>query len=77
MGLKRKMESEALTQQEQARLMRLLELIRSTNRLISLHEDDDESSRFSIKQYEELKAEYLRELENLMMPFGVHIQQAA
>lgn len=71
------MESEALTQQEQARLIRLLELIRSTNRLISLHQDDDESSRFSIKQYEELKAEYLRELESLMMPFGVHIQQAA
>ena len=71
------MESEALSQQEQVRLMRLLELIRSTNRLISLHQDDDESSRFSIKQYEELKAEYLRELENLMMPFGVHIQQAA
>ncbi|MFN3487722.1 MAG: hypothetical protein ACK4YV_01240 [Emticicia sp.] len=71
------MESEALTQQEQARLMRLLELIRSTNRLIALHEDDDESSQFSVKQYEELKAEYLRELENLMMPFGVHIQQAA
>jgi hypothetical protein len=71
------MESDALTPQEQARLMRLLELIRSTNRLIALHEDDDESSRFSIKQYEELKAEYLRELENLMMPFGVHIQQAA
>jgi tRNA A37 N6-isopentenylltransferase MiaA len=71
------MESEALTQQEQVRLMRLLELIRSTNRLISLHQDDDESSRFSIKQYEELKAEYLQELENLMMPFGVHIQQAA
>ena len=71
------MESEALSQQEQVRLMRLLELIRSTNRLISLHQDDDESSGFSIKQYEELKAEYLRELENLMMPFGVHIQQAA
>lgn len=71
------MESDALTPQEQARLMRLLELIRSTNRLIALHEDDNESSRFSIKQYEELKAEYLRELENLMMPFGVHIQQAA
>lgn len=71
------MESEALTQQEQTRLIRLLELIRSTNRLIALHEDDNESSRFSIKQYEELKAEYLRELENLMMPFGVHIKQAA
>lgn len=71
------MESDALTPQEQARLMRLLELIRSTNRLIALHEDDNESSRFSIKQYEELKAEYLRELENLMIPFGVHIQQAA
>ncbi len=71
------MESEALTPQEQTRLMRLLELIRSTNRLISLHQDEDESSRFSIKQYEELKAEYLRELENLMTPFGVHIQQAA
>ena len=71
------MQSEALTQQEQARLMRLLELIRSTNRLIALHEDDDESSQFSVKQYEELKAEYLRELESLMTPFGVHIQQAA
>ncbi len=71
------MESEALTQQEQTRLMRLLELIRSTNRLISLHEDDDESSRFSVNQYEELKAEYLRELEDLMIPFGVHIQQTA
>lgn len=71
------MESEALKPQEQTRLMRLLELIRSTNRLISLHQDDDESSRFSIKQYEELKAEYLKELENLMIPYGVHIQQAA
>ncbi len=71
------MESEALTQQEQVRLMRLLELIRSTNRLISLHQEEDESSRFSIKQYQELKAEYLQELESLMMPFGVHIQQAA
>ena len=71
------MESDALTPQEQARLMRLLELIRSTNRLITLHKEDDESSHFSVKQYEDLKAEYLKELENLMLPFGVHIQQAA
>lgn len=72
------MEPEILTTQEQSRLMRLLELIRSANRLINLYKDDtDESSQFSLRQYQDLKAEYLEELETLMTPFGIHIQQQA
>ena len=57
-----------------AMVARLLDLIERTNAAIDRHTNQEQPDRLAIRQYTELRDEYLREFASLVQPIGVIVQ---
>ena len=56
--------------------MRLLDLIDNVNETIQRHESRATPDSFAVRQYRELKQEYLGQFDSLMESFGFRIDLA-
>ena len=57
-----------------AMVARLLDLIERTNAAVDRHTNQEKPDRLAIRQYTELRDEYLREFADLVKPVGVVVQ---
>lgn len=57
-----------------ALVARLLDLIERTNAAIDRHTNQEKPDRLAIRQYTELRDEYVREFADLVQPVGVIVQ---
>lgn len=57
-----------------AMVARLLDLIERTNAALDRHTNQEKPDRLAIRQYTELRDEYVREFANLVQPIGVIVQ---
>ena len=57
-----------------AMVARLLDLIERTNAAVDRHTNQEKPDRLAIRQYTELRDEYLREFAGLLQPIGIVIQ---
>ena len=53
---------------------RLLDLIERTNAAVDRHTNQEKPDRLAIRQYTELRDEYVREFADLVQPIGVIVQ---
>ena len=60
--------------QRAAMVSRLLDLIERSNAAIDRHTSQPKPDRLAIRQYTELRDEYLREFADLVQPVGVIVQ---
>ncbi len=61
-------QSEVVTE-EIARVIDLLEQIKDVDRMIQLHQDDEDS--FMTKQYQYRKEKFVKELKGLLLTFNI------
>jgi hypothetical protein len=64
------------SQQKIARITDILEQIETLNHQIDLHKNKD-GDKASIEQYEYPKVDFLKELNDLMLSFKLHIEPIA
>jgi hypothetical protein len=64
------------SQQKIARITDILEQIETLNHQIDLHQNKD-GDKASIEQYEYPKVDFLKELNDLMLSFKLHIEPIA
>lgn len=57
-----------------AMVARLLDLIERTNAAVDRHKNQEKPDRLAIRQYTELRDEYVREFADLVKPVGVVVQ---
>jgi len=57
-----------------AMVARLLDLIERTNAAVDRHTNQEKPDRLAIRQYTELRDEYVREFVDLVQPIGVVVQ---
>ena len=57
-----------------AMVARLLDLIERTNAAIDRHTNQEKPDRLAIRQYTELRDEYVREFADLVQPIGLIVQ---
>ena len=64
------------SQQKIIRITDILEQIETLNHQIDLHKNND-GDKASIEQYEYIKSDFLKELNDLMLGFNLHIEPIA
>lgn len=57
-----------------AMVARLLDLIERTNAAIDRHTNQDKPDQLAIRQYTELRDEYVQEFADLVQPIGLVVQ---
>ena len=57
-----------------AMVARLLDLIERTNATVDRHTNQEKPDRLAIRQYTELRDDYVREFAELVQPIGVVVQ---
>lgn len=67
---------EIQSQQKIARITDILEQIENLNHQIDLHKNHD-GDKASIEQYEYIKADFVKELQDLMLSFNLQIEPIA
>lgn len=60
---------ETIVTEEIAQVTDLLEQIKDVNRMINLHQDDED--HFMIRQYQHRKRKFLKELKRLLLKFDI------
>ncbi len=62
------------TDERAAAVARLLDLIERTNAAVDRHTNQEKPDRLAIRQYTELRDDYVREFADLVQPIGVVVQ---
>ena len=65
------------TAERSAMVTRLLDLIERTNVAIDRHTNQDKPDQLAIRQYKELRDEYIREFADVVQPIGLVVQARA
>ncbi|MCX6213245.1 hypothetical protein [Spirosoma sp.] len=63
------------TDDRAALVARLLDLIEHTNAAIDRHTNQEQPDKLAIRQYTELRDEYVQEFADLVQPIGLIIQR--